>query len=69
MDNREEPTVSQYLSGETLMFLRPCFDYDPMNRPKTRYIEQQLIATSQMPTWTNIAYHKYYVNGNPVPVK
>lgn len=69
MDNREEPTVSQYLSDETLMFLRPCFDYDPMNRPKTRYIEQQLIATSQMPTWTNIAYHKYYVNGNPVPVK
>ena len=34
-----------------------------------RYIEQQLMAASQMPTWTNIAYHKYYANGNPVPVK
>ena len=30
-----------------------------------RYIEQQLVAASQMPTWTNIAFHKYYAHGNP----
>jgi len=69
MDNQEVPTVSMYLTDETLQFLRPCFDYDAINRPKSRYIEQQLMAASQMPTWTNIAYHKYYVNGNPVPQK
>lgn len=64
MDNQEEPTVSLYLEDETLEFLKPCFDYDPINRPKARNIEQQLLAASQMPTWTNIAYHKYYQNGN-----
>jgi len=63
MDNQEEPTVSLYLEDETLAFLKPCFDYDPINRPKARNIEQQLQAASQMPTWTNIAYHKYYQNG------
>jgi len=65
MDNQEEPTVSLYLTDETLQFLRPCFDYDAINRPKARYIEQQLVAASQMPTWTNIAFHKYYAHGNP----
>ena len=26
----------------------------------------ELVAASQLPTWTNIAYHKYYANGKPV---
>ena len=34
---QEEPTVSLYLEDETLAFLKPCFDYDPINRPKARY--------------------------------
>lgn len=66
MDNQEEPTVSLYLEDNTLQFLKPCFSYDAISRPKARYIEQQLIATSQMPTWTNIAYHKYYADRKSV---
>jgi len=65
MDNQEQPTITLYLEDETLQFLRPCFEYDAINRPKARSIEQQLMSTSQMPTWTNIAYHKYYANGQP----
>ena len=34
---QEEPTVSLYLEDETLAFLKPCFDYDPINRPKARW--------------------------------
>ena len=37
MDNQEEPTISLYLTDETLQFLRPCFDYAAINRPKARY--------------------------------
>ena len=36
MDNQEVPTVSMYLTDQTLHFLRPCFDYDAINRPKAR---------------------------------
>ena len=28
------------------------------------YIMDELVSASQLPTWTNIAYHKYYANGN-----
>ena len=35
---QEEPTVSLYLTDETLQFLRPCFDYDSINRPKARWV-------------------------------
>ena len=28
------------------------------------YIMDQLVSASQLPTWTNIAYHKYYADGN-----
>jgi len=62
MDNQEEPTVSLDLTDETLAFLKPCFDYDAINRPKARDIADQLVAASRTPTWTNIAYHKYYAN-------
>ena len=28
------------------------------------YIMDELVSASQLPTWTNIAYHKYYADGN-----
>ena len=30
--------MSLYLTDETLQFLRPCFDYDAINRPKARLV-------------------------------
>ena len=30
--------MSLYLTDETLQFLRPCFDYDAINRPKARFV-------------------------------
>lgn len=69
MDNKEEPTVSQELEEESLMFFKPCFDYNPTQRPKTSYMTEQLVAASQTPTWTNIAFHKYYDKANNQPIK
>lgn len=62
MDNEEDPTVLAHLSpaaGE-LDFLRGCFDYGPTSRPSAQDVEHRLLRTSQTPTWTNVAYHKYY---------
>lgn len=33
---KEEPTVSLYLEDNTLQFLKPCFSYDAISRPKAR---------------------------------
>ena len=35
-----------------------------MIEPLSSYIMDQLVSASQLPTWTNIAYHKYYADGN-----
>jgi len=62
MNNQEDPTVVKDLADDTLNFLRPCFDYKPTSRPRASFIEEQLMEASRKPTWTNIAYHKYYAS-------
>jgi serine/threonine protein kinase len=64
MDDQEEPTMSRDLEEASLVFLKSCFDYNPTGRPKSSYIMDELVSASQLPTWTNIAYHKYYADGN-----
>jgi serine/threonine protein kinase len=60
MSNQEDPTVIASLDDDSLDFLRACFDYKATSRPRARFIEEQLQVASRAPTWTNIAYHKYY---------
>lgn len=64
MSNQEEPTVLQDLHDDNLAFLKGCFNYNATSRPRSREVVEKLQATSGAPTWTNIAYHKYYANGN-----
>ena len=63
MNNEEEPTVLQHLQDSDLQdldFLKECFDYQATKRLSASSIEHKLIQLSQTPTWTNVAYHKYY---------
>jgi len=61
MENKEFPTVVMDIDSK-LEFLKDCFLYEATARPKTRMIEEELSRASRTPTWTNIAYHKYYQN-------
>ena len=78
---QEDPTVARDLEEASLVFMKTCFDYNATSRPKSRllcrppaivkvllssYIMDELVAASCLPTWTNIAYHKYYADGNKV---
>jgi len=65
MDNQEEPTVSQDLTDPSLLFFKSSFDYTPTKRPRSSYITEMLVSASQTPSWTNIAYHKYYSSNTP----
>jgi len=64
MENQEEPSFLYNLSEESLQFLKPSFKYDPIARPRARKLEEELVLASRTPTWTNIAYHKYYGKTN-----
>ena len=51
--------------GEAIYFRRLLYPVFPLlfqatARPSAREIEHKLLQVSQTPTWTNVAYHKYY---------
>lgn len=62
MNNKEEPTVLQHLDEETasLEFLADTFNYQATARPRAKVLEEKLAIVSRTPTWTNMAYNKYY---------
>ena len=36
------------------------YTFQPTQRPPVRKIEQELETAARTPTWTNLAYQKYY---------
>ena len=63
MSNQEEPSVLQQINDEEnteLLFLLDAFSYQATQRPPARTIEEKLTMISGTPTWTNLAYNKYY---------
>ena len=63
MNNQEEPSALQLINDEEnaeLMFLLDAFNYQPADRPASRTLEEKLAMVSRTPTWTNIAYNKYF---------
>ena len=65
MENGEQPSVLAYVAEyETedhgLDVIRSALDYDPHLRPPVHKMEAELVALSRTPTWTNLAYQKYY---------
>ena len=61
----EPPSVLTYVAEfETdthgLDVLRSALSYDVTSRPPVHKMEAELVALSRTPTWTNIAYQKYY---------
>lgn len=61
MRNEEDPSVLEYIRDEPdLKFLKDAFHYSPIDRLSARKVEEELFKANQSPTWTNIAFHKYY---------
>ncbi|XP_059097826.1 uncharacterized protein LOC131892100 [Tigriopus californicus] len=61
MRNDEDPSVLEYIRDEPdLKFLRDAFHYSAIDRLSARKVEDELLKANQSPTWTNIAFHKYY---------
>jgi len=65
MENEEEPSVLTLLTdfdteNHGLDVMRLALNYQPTQRPPVRKIEEELEAASRTPTWTNLAYQKYY---------
>jgi len=45
--------------AKSLCFI--CFHFfPPTERPSINAIQEKLVALSMTPTWTNVAYQKYY---------
>jgi len=62
MEKKEPPSILSALTDESINGLADVFLYQPMHRPKASDIESVLISASSKPTWTRMAYHKYYNN-------
>jgi serine/threonine protein kinase len=65
MENQEEPSVLTLLTdfdteNHGLNVMRIALNYRPTERPPVRKIEEELEIASRTPTWTNLAYQKYY---------
>ena len=65
MNNQEEPSVLQQINDEEnteFLFFLDAFNYNATDRINARAIEEKLAMISRTPTWTNLAFNKYYGN-------
>jgi len=63
MNNKEEPSVLQRINDEEnseLLFMLDAFSYQATERPQAKSLEEKLTLVTHTPTWTNLAYNKYY---------
>lgn len=63
MNNQEEPSILQQINDDEnaeLLFILDAFNYQATGRPAATSIEEKLTLVSRTPTWTNLAYSKYY---------
>jgi len=63
MNNEEEPSILQRINDEEnteFMFFLDAFHYNSTDRMNARAIEEKLAMVSRTPTWTNLAFNKYY---------
>lgn len=63
MNSQEDPCIIRRIfegEDQDLDFFREAFSYQPTERPSINTIEQKLVQLSLTPTWTNVAYKKYY---------
>jgi len=67
MEKKESPSILSAMTDNSLNALADCFLYSPMERPKASEVENVLMLASSKPTWTNIAYHKYYNKQPAIP--
>jgi len=65
MNNQEEPSVLHRINDEEnseFLFFLDAFNYNPTDRMNALAIEEKLSMVCRTPTWTNLAYNKYYGN-------
>jgi len=65
MEDGQQPSVLDHVAEyETqehgLTVIRSALNYEPTSRPPVHKMESELVALSRTPTWTNIAYQRYY---------
>lgn len=63
MNNQEEPSVLQKVNDDEnpeMLFLLDAFNYQATKRPSAKKIEESLAMVARTPTWTTVAYNKYY---------
>merc|ERR1712001_144934 len=58
--NREMAALVKAMENQGLDVMRIALNYQPTERPPVRKIEEELERASRTPTWTNLAYQKYY---------
>ena len=69
MNNQEEPSVLHRINDEEnseFLFFLDAFNYNPTDRMNALAIEEKLSMVCRTPTWTNLAYNKYYGNNSTV---